>query len=138
MSTTKRKMKRIREQAIASVSVPQTVEASASFVRKFSLQNYGGPPYETVDFFAARKMTCRASEVKAVSDTLFLECVAEVEATARLYLVEMKRKIAERRNGRAPAPAVHPAAASNARAFEEYQARHAASAEFTEPGGEKI
>ena len=88
MSTTKRKLKRIRERAIARAATPDTTEACASFARKFSLQNYGGPQYESIDFFASRKLTCRSDIVDMVSEALFQECVQEVEFTARQYMID--------------------------------------------------
>lgn len=72
----------------------EMVEACASFARKFNLANYGGPAYESIDFFASRKLRCKPADVRMVSEALFQECVEEVETAARNYLVEMKRKLA--------------------------------------------
>ena len=74
-----------------------SVEACASFARKFNLANYGGPQYESVDFFASRKLQCSPEDVKWVSAQLFEECVGEVEDVARAYMIEMKRKLGTRR-----------------------------------------
>ncbi len=85
------------ESDIPIIGKPQAaemVEACASFARRFNLSNYGGPQYESVDFFASRKLTCRSEDRRMVSEALFQECVEEVESTARNYLVEMKRKLA--------------------------------------------
>lgn len=86
MSTTTRKIKRLREQA-----TPKTVEACASFARKFNLSNYSGPAYESIDFFASRKLMCAQADVKWVTESLFQACIEEVEAAASSYMAAAAR-----------------------------------------------
>jgi hypothetical protein len=114
MSTTKRKLKRLRERAMATP--PQRVEVCASFARKFSLQNYGGPQYESIDFFVSRKLDCPVDSVGWVTESLRQACIEEVEMAARDYLVSARAA-----GWKSQVPKPHPVAQANARAFEQHQ-----------------
>ena len=72
---------------------PETVEVCQSFARKFNLANYGGPAYESVDFFISQKLVCRKDDRQMVSESLYQQCVEEVETAARNYIIDMKRKL---------------------------------------------
>ena len=76
-------------------AVPEQVEACASFARKLNLANYGGPAYESVDFFASRKISCARDDVAWVTAELREECVTEVTEAAREFVANMKNKMAE-------------------------------------------
>ncbi len=69
-----------------------TVEVCRSFSRKLNLQNYGGNAFESVDFFASRKMQCNAEFRDEVSAELFDECVAEVRTAMAEYIANMKKR----------------------------------------------
>jgi hypothetical protein len=71
-------------------------EACASFSHKINLQNYGGPAYEIVEFFASRKVECRPEDLDMLTEELHAECVAEVDGQARAYILAMRRKQAEK------------------------------------------
>ena len=71
-------------------------EACASFSHKINLQNYGGPAYESVEFFASRKVQCAPEDLDALTLELHEECVAEVDGRARQYILDMRRKRAEK------------------------------------------
>lgn len=71
-------------------------EACASFSHKINLQNYGGPQYESVDFFASRKVQCAPEDIDALSVELHQECVSEVDEQARQYILNMRRKQQQR------------------------------------------
>ena len=79
---------------------PVLVEACASFARKLNLANYGGPAYESVDFFASRKITCSRDDVAWVTAELREECVAEATEAARAFISNMKSKLAKGRKRR--------------------------------------
>jgi hypothetical protein len=67
-------------------------EACVSFSRKVNLENYGGPRYESAEFFASRKVQCTPEDLEALSVELHEECVQEVEAQARQYVLDVVRK----------------------------------------------
>ncbi len=75
----------------------RTVEVCRSFSRKVNLENYGGPRFENVDFFASRKMQCAADDAEWVSQQIYEECVQEVHESIRVYLADMKAKMQARR-----------------------------------------
>jgi hypothetical protein len=68
------------------------IEVCRSFAYKLNLANYGGPQYESADFFASRKMQCDAEAAAWVSQQLYEECVAEVRATVAAFIADMKAK----------------------------------------------
>jgi len=72
------------------------IEVCRSFAYKLNLQNHGGNPYESADFFASRKMECEAEAAEWVSDQIYEECVAEVRASVAAFIEEMRRKKAVR------------------------------------------
>lgn len=83
-----------------SAPVAAKVEVCRSFAYKLNLQNHGGNPYESADFFASRKMECAVEAAEWVSEQIYEECVAEVRATVAAFIDEMRRKkqiAAERR-----------------------------------------
>ena len=122
MSTATRKLKRLRERGVMMrEATVETTEACASFARKFSLQNYGGPQYESIDFFASRKLTCRSDIRQMVSEALFQECVVEVETAAREYMIAAKA-----RNWKSMVPP--PIGKGNAAEFEAWQKKQGAKA----------
>lgn len=98
MSTTKRRMKRIRERALLmkQANLPKA-EVCVSFSRKFNLANYGGPQYEAIDLFVSRKVQCDPQALEALTREMQQECADQVEWFAREYLLEMKRKLKEGR-----------------------------------------
>ena len=67
-------------------------EACASFSHKISLENYGGPKYESVEFFASRKVQCAPEDLDALSVELHQECAEEADGQARQYIIEMRRR----------------------------------------------
>ena len=77
---------------ITPIPTPVQVEVCRSFAYKLNLQNHGGLPYESADFFASRKMTCEAESAAWVSRQIFEECVAEVRESIRLFIEEMRNK----------------------------------------------
>lgn len=76
-------------------------EACASFSHKLNLANYGGPQYESVDLFASRKVQCAPEDLDALTIELHEECIAEVEERGRQYILDMRRRQAEREKRRA-------------------------------------
>lgn len=82
---------------IGQRTAPQkTIEVCRSFARKINLATYGGPQYESADFFASRKLECNEDESAWVSQQLFEECIAEVAESVNAYVAAMKSKIAAR------------------------------------------
>ena len=77
---------------ITPMPAPVQVEVCRSFAYKLNLQNHGGLPYESADFFASRKMACEAESAAWVSQQIFEECVAEVRESIRLFIEEMRNK----------------------------------------------
>lgn len=73
-------------QDIPILGVPQRpedlVEACASESRRYNLANYGGPPYEHLDFFASRKRTCAVKDRPAMEAEMRQECEEEIDAAA--------------------------------------------------------
>ena len=67
-------------------------EACASFSHRINLENYGGPRYESVEFFASRKVQCAPEDLEALTLELHDECVNEVDGKARQYILEMRRR----------------------------------------------
>lgn len=122
MSTTKRKMKRLRERAmlLRIASPPPRIEICASFARKFNLSNYDGPAYESIDFFVSRKLDCEIDQAPMVVESLRALCIEDVETGARDYLREAKKA-----GWKAQA-----VAATNARAFEARQRQLSSQEEF--------
>jgi hypothetical protein len=74
-------------------------EACASFSHKINLENYGGPRYESVEFFASRKVQCAPEDLGGLTEELHAECVEEVDGKARQYILDMRRKQAARERG---------------------------------------
>lgn len=68
------------------------VEVCRSFSYKLNLQNHGGPAYESMDFFASRKIQCMQFEVAWMSQTIHAECMAEVRESVAAAIEEMRRK----------------------------------------------
>ena len=68
------------------------VEVCRSFSYKLNLQNHGGLPYESADFFASRKMECNSEDAAWVSQQIYEECVAEVRQAVAGLIAEMARK----------------------------------------------
>ena len=79
---------------------PATVEVCRSFAYKLNLQNHGGNPYESADFFASRKIQCAAEDAEWVSQQIYEECVAEVRGCVAAFIDEMRRKKAGRETDR--------------------------------------
>ncbi len=73
------------------------VEICRSFSYKLNLSNYGGPQYESADFFCSRKMQCHVEAHALVSQTIFEECFEEVRATKDAFIASMQHRIAESR-----------------------------------------
>lgn len=71
-------------------------EACASFSHKLNLENYGGPRFESVEFFASRKVQCAPEDLDALSIELHDECVEETDGRARQYILDMRRRQASR------------------------------------------
>lgn len=69
-----------------------TIEVCRSFAYKLNLANVGGPQYESVDFFASRKMACAAEGAAWVSQQIYEECVAEVREATRLFIEDLRAK----------------------------------------------
>ena len=67
-------------------------EACASFSRKVNLENYGGPRYESAEFFASRKVQCAPEDLTALSIELHQECIEEVEMHAKQYVLLVKKR----------------------------------------------
>jgi hypothetical protein len=72
------------------------VEVCRSFSRKLNLANYGGAQYESADFFSSRKLTCYVEDQPWVSQQLFEDCVAEVQASMAAYVETMANRRARR------------------------------------------
>lgn len=70
---------------------PGKVEVCRSFSYKLNLGPYGRQ-YEAADFFASRKMECDASAAEWVSQQIYEECVAEVQASVGQFIVDLKKK----------------------------------------------
>lgn len=97
MSTSTRKLKRLREQGIKQrAAIVETIEICSSFSRKFNLKNYGGPDYESIDYLTSLKLTCRREDQKMVTESLFSVCEEEVETVARKYLARYNPKLARK------------------------------------------
>jgi hypothetical protein len=66
--------------SIEIMSNPMMIEVAVSFARKIQVNQF-----EPADFFASRKAEVLYEDAAAVSETLYLECVAEVERRAEQY-----------------------------------------------------
>jgi hypothetical protein len=91
----------VNDSAIPIVGQPATqeqplVEVCRSFSYKLNLQNHGGLPYESADFFASRKISAKAEDVPWVSQQIFEECVAEVRASIAAFIEDMRAKAGAR------------------------------------------
>ncbi len=84
------------------------VEACASESRRYNLANYGGPPYEHLDFFASRKRTCAMKDRPAMEAAMRQECEDEIdlaatrrvrEAVVRWKEVQKKQRESARKAG---------------------------------------
>ena len=71
-------------------------EACASFSHKLNLENYGGPRFESVEFFASRKVQCAPDDIGRLTEELHDECVEEVDTKARQYILQMRRRQASK------------------------------------------
>lgn len=67
-------------------------EVCASFSHRINLENYGGPKYESAEFFASRKVQCSPEDIDALTIELHQECVIEVDGRARDYILAMRRR----------------------------------------------
>ncbi len=79
------------------IETPQlNVEVCRSFSYKLNLQNYGGPAYESVDFFASRKCSAPAESQAMVSEVLFEDCFAEVKQAKDDFITAMQARRARK------------------------------------------
>jgi hypothetical protein len=96
-------------------AITRMVEVVRSFSFKLNVGNY-----ESRDFFCSEKAVCPLDKAEEVSVALYQFCKRQVLRDVREYDAERKAILA----GELPRPAVHPVAATNARAFEQYQAKN--------------
>lgn len=68
------------------------VEVCRSYAHKINCANWGGPAFESRDFFASRKAECAIEDEAEVSERLFQSCRAEVIQAATDYVMELKRR----------------------------------------------
>lgn len=69
-----------------------TIEICRSFAYKISLQNYGGNQYESADFFCSRKMACKVEVAAMVSESLFEDCLLEIQGSIRKFISDAQSK----------------------------------------------
>ncbi len=75
---------------ILEVKQERRVEIARSFAYKLNVAQYGGPQYESRDFFCSEKAECNLSEAAEVSAALYHFCKAQVMESVREYVKEMK------------------------------------------------
>ena len=102
-----------------------TIEIVRSFSMKRNLENHLGPAfkYESADYFASAKKACKPADAEKTADALYQFAKAEVLKSIRQFENEL-REMGSALQTKQPEH-VHPAAASNARAFEKSQERKA-------------
>jgi hypothetical protein len=71
------------------------VEICRSFSYKLNLANHGGPQYESADFFCSRKLACKEDDAPAVSESLFEDCVTEIQTAVKGFVRNMQQKRAD-------------------------------------------
>ncbi len=74
---------------------PKQVEVCRSFAYKLNLANHGGPQYESADFFCSRKIACTEDDAAAVSESLFEDCVTEIQGAVKGFIRNMQQKRAD-------------------------------------------
>ena len=72
------------------------VEIARSFSYKLNVAPYGGPQYESRDFFCSEKAECSLDDAAEVSAALYAFCRSQVLAAVKDYISEMhtRRKTA--------------------------------------------
>lgn len=78
---------------------PLMIEICRSFSYKLNCANHGGPAYESMDFFASRKLMVEYGDRDAMSEQLYQECQDEVKQAVARAIAIMADK-AERKNAR--------------------------------------
>ncbi len=73
-------------QAIAGIRT----EVCRSFAYKLNVSQYGGPQYESRDFFASQKAECSMADAEEVGAALYAYCRAQVLASVKEYIAEMR------------------------------------------------
>jgi hypothetical protein len=68
------------------------VEIARSFSYKLNVAAYGGPQYESRDFFASEKSECALEDAAEVSAALYQFCRSEVMKAVNEYVAEMKSR----------------------------------------------
>ncbi len=76
----------------------QMVEVCRSYAHKVNCANWGGPQFESRDFFASRKASCEMQYAEDLSESLYQACRAEVVAAVTEYVNELKRRAEMRRS----------------------------------------
>lgn len=95
------------------------VEIARSFSFKLNCGTHGGAQYESADFFASQKATCTLADGDKTSAALYAFCKKEVMQAVRDHVEALRTGTWERQVD------PHPAAKTNAAAFEKAQARTA-------------
>lgn len=72
------------------------VEVARSFSYKLQLELYGGPKFESRDFFASQKASCQIEDAEAVSTQLYQFCKSEVLKAVREYIKEMRAALEQK------------------------------------------
>lgn len=104
-------------------------EIARSFSFKVSAHIYGGPQYESQDFFMSQKAECAIEDAGRIADALAKFCKAQVMKEVRAYILERGWRTAPLEPGYLAMPeSKQPAAKANARAFEQHQRVQAAIA----------
>jgi hypothetical protein len=67
-------------------------EVTRSFGYKLSPAQYGGPDYESRDFFASQKAECRIEDAERVSEQLYEFCRKEVLKAVGQYIADMRQQ----------------------------------------------
>jgi hypothetical protein len=75
-------------------------EITRSFSYKISLENYGGPRYESLDFFCSQKVHCRTEEAEDASLAAYAFCRREVLNAVAEVKAGIREKSATKKNSR--------------------------------------
>ncbi len=66
------------------------VEIARSFSYKLNVAAYGGPQYESRDFFCSEKAECDFADAAEVSAMLYAFCRAQVMSAVKVYIEDME------------------------------------------------
>jgi len=68
------------------------VEIVRSFSYKLNVAAYGGPQYESRDFFCSEKAECSIQDADEVSFALYQFCKHQVLQSVKEYIADMSRQ----------------------------------------------